>query len=695
MRGLASRILGRIPMTTTIAAMVVTAVVLSVGAVVIAVYVNLSANSDAVARSSQQSNIRTAATVLGGMGGIQVEWTEEGDVASIGTWVMPRFYNDDITDSIGRISGETAAIFAWNAETDSFEQVTTSMVDSDGNRIVQDPIPANGEIHTQILENGALFTETDVNGEHYYSVYQPITYLSGTDVLGLLYVGVSQDAITAVVTDTMNLLMIVAGIALAVMCVVSIFASRLIARPIPILSGVMGRIAQNEFDVEVPYTDRKNEVGDMARAVEVFRENGQKVAAMTEAEAARIIADEQARRAMMGDLQVAFGNVVDAAIAGDFSQRVEASFADAELNGLAGSVNDLVSTVDRGLRETAGVLGALANTDLTTRVMGEYQGAFAQLKSDTNAVAEKLSDIVLELRGTSRTLKTATGEILSGANDLSERTTRQAATIEETSAAMEQLAATVMDNARRAQDASQTAASVTKSAEEGGEVMDAATSAMERITTSSAKVSDIIKMIDDIAFQTNLLALNASVEAARAGDAGKGFAVVAVEVRRLAQSAASASSEVKALIEQSANEVDGGSRLVAQAAEKLVAMLEAARTNTSQMQQIANDSREQASSIEEVNAAVRQMDEMTQHNAALVEETNAAIAQTEEQATALDRIVDIFKIDRTTAIAQSSSGREGGSGSGDARALQSKVKQAAGAYLSHGNAAVDHEWSEF
>ncbi|MEQ9054824.1 MAG: methyl-accepting chemotaxis protein, partial [Roseovarius confluentis] len=135
-------------------------------------------------------------------------------------------------------------------------------------------------------------------------------------------------------------------------------------------------------------------------------------------------------RAMMGDLQTAFGNVVDAAIAGDFSQRVEASFADAELNGLAGSVNDLVSTVDRGLRETAGVLGALANTDLTTRVMGEYQGAFAQLKNDTNAVAEKLSDIVLELRGTSRTLKTATGEILSGANDLSERTTRQAATIE-------------------------------------------------------------------------------------------------------------------------------------------------------------------------------------------------------------------------------------------------------------------------
>lgn len=691
MQGTISRMLGRIPMTTTIAAMVVGAVMLSVGAVVLAVYVNLTANTAQVARDTQQSNIRTAATVLGGMGGIQVEWSEDGNVQAIGTWVMPRFYNHDVADSVARVTGETAAIFAWDADTQQFSQVTTSMVGADGERIIQDPIAADSEILTQIHENGAFYTQNTVNGELYYAVYQPITYLSGEDILGLLYVGVGQDAITAVVTETMNLLLIVSAVAVVIMCLLAIVVSRLIARPIPVLSGVMDQIAQNQFDVQVPYTDRRNEIGDMARAVEVFRENGQKVAAMTEAEAARIVADEQARRAMMTELQTAFGNVVDAAIEGDFSKRVGANFADAELNTLANSVNDLVATVDRGLRETGSVLGALANTDLTMRVMGDYQGAFAQLKNDTNAVAEKLSDIVIELRGTSGTLKTATGEILSGANDLSERTTRQAATIEETSAAMEQLAATVMENAKRAQEASQTAVTVTRSAEEGGQVMDQATAAMGRITTSSAKVSDIIKMIDDIAFQTNLLALNASVEAARAGEAGKGFAVVAVEVRRLAQSAAEASSEVKALIEQSVNEVDGGSKLVAQAAEKLAAMLEAARTNTRQMEEIARESREQASSIDEVNAAVRQMDEMTQHNAALVEETNAAIAQTEEQATALDRIVDIFRIEAGAAANRATAKPA----ANDARVLQGKVKHAAGTYLTQGSAAIDQDWSEF
>ena len=469
-----------------------------------------------------------------------------------------------------------------------------------------------------------------------------------------------------------------------------------IAGPVKRMTGVMRKIAEGDYSVDVPYASRRDEIGDMANAVEVFRENGLKVAQMTEAEAARIIEDQQRRSEMMAELRRAFGDVVDAAVAGDFTRRVDTEFPDAELNAIAQSINNLVNTVDRGLGETGDVLAALADTRLGKRVEGDYEGAFARLKTDTNAVAEKLTDIVGRLQDTSRSLKLATGEILSGANDLSERTTKQAGTIEETSAAMEQLATTVAQNAKRAVDASGVAATVTRTAEEGGQVMGAANDAMERITLSSGKISNIIGLIDDIAFQTNLLALNASVEAARAGEAGKGFAVVAVEVRRLAQSAAEASSEVKVLIEQSGTEVAGGSKLVADAAQKLAAMLEAARASSELMDGIARDSRDQAAAIDEVTTAVRQMDEMTQHNAALVEEINASIEQTESQASELDRIVDVFAIEdgqRTAPRAETPA--DVPAKPGTVRSLQKRVSQAARTYLSRGNTAVDPEWAEF
>ena len=411
----------------------------------------------------------------------------------------------------------------------------------------------------------------------------------------------------------------------------------------------MQELAGGNLDIEAFGATRRDEIGAMGRAVEVFRASGLKVRQMTATEAARIIADAEARAAMMAELQAAFGQVVDAAIDGDFSKRVDVEFPDPELSAVAHGINTLVSTVDRGLGDTGIVLAALARTDLTERMRGDYQGAFAKLQADTNAVAETLSEVVTKLRATSGSVKSATGEILAGANDLSERTTKQAAAIEETSAAMEQLASTVRDNAGRTDAASGKAQSVARTAEETGGVMRRANEAMDRITSSSAKISNIIGLIDDVAFQTNLLALNASVEAARAGDAGKGFAVVAIEVRRLAQSAASASSEVKALIEQSAIEVSGGSRLVADATDKLLSMLAGVKESASLLEGIAAASQEQSSAIGQITAAVRQMDEMTQHNAALVEETNAAIEQTESQAVELDRIVSVFVVDRQFA----------------------------------------------
>jgi methyl-accepting chemotaxis protein len=495
----------------------------------------------------------------------------------------------------------------------------------------------------------------------------------------------------AAVDDMRNLTLMIGGALLGIAAILGLLFARSISRPITRLTRTMDALASGQLDVEVQGAERGDEIGAMARSVEVFRANAMRVSEMTEAEAARIIANQAERAQMMQQLQRAFGRVVSAATSGDFSQRVGAEFPDDELNALAHAVNDLVETVDRGIGETGKVLSALAQTDLTLRMEGDYEGAFARLQDDTNAVADKLTEIVGQLRATSGTLKTATGEILSGANDLSERTTRQASAIEETSAAMDQLASTVLVNANRASEASDVASSVTHTAEQGGQVMGKATEAMERITQSSSKISNIIGLIDDIAFQTNLLALNASVEAARAGEAGKGFAVVAVEVRRLAQSAAQASSDVKKLVEQSASEVKGGSRLVADAANHLENILTAARSSSALMNGIAVQSREQAASIEEVTSAVRTMDEMTQHNAALVEQMNASIERTESQASALDRIVDIFAIGRIQQVKPDVShlAHEG------VRGLQAGLSRQARSYLRPSNAALDKEWQEF
>ena len=384
----------------------------------------------------------------------------------------------------------------------------------------------------------------------------------------------------------------IGGALLAIVALLGWLFARSVTRPITHLTAGMNALAAGDLDVDVAGADKTDELGEMARAVEVFRANARQVAEMSEGERAASEQRRQDRAEMMQKLQRAFGEVVDAAVSGDFSKRVRTEFPDAELNSLARSVNNLVETVDRGLSETGEVLSALARTDLTQRVTGEYEGAFGRLRDDTNGVCDTLSQIVGSLRATSGQLKTATGEMLSGANDLSERTTKQSATIEETSAAMEQLGSTVGDNARRAEAASAKARAVSATATEGGLVMNKATEAMERITASSAKISNII-----------------------------------------------------GLIEQSGAEVTSGSRLVAEAAQKLVAMLEAAKESSNLIEGIATASRDQAAAIADVGSAVRILDEMTQHNAALVEQTNAAIEQTEAQANELDRIVEVFALD--------------------------------------------------
>ena len=422
--------------------------------------------------------------------------------------------------------------------------------------------------------------------------------------------------------------------------------SRLVLAPLATITEGMREIAEGHLDMPLELSTRPDEIGAMASAVEVFRENGRQVAQLALAEERRTAAAAQARAAMMRELTDAFGVVVEAAGSGEFDQRVRCDFEDAELNRLATSVNGLVATIDRGLAETGDVLAALARTDLTRRIEGEYQGAFAKLKDDTNKVAERFASVVRQLRDTSGQLKEDTATLLTSAGTLAQQAANQSAAVQDTAVEVNQLTLAVKDNADSAEIARRQAIAASQLAQKGGVVMDAATAAMQRTNDAAERVLTVVRVIDDIAGQTALVALNATIEAARAGgDVGRGFSVVAAEVKRLAHHAAEASAEVKKLIGRSVAEVEGSSACLTEAAGALNAMMQAIGHNSEVLEEIAGASHRQAQSLETINGSVRQMDEVAADSALLAQQFSSASLQAKARAAELDGIVDRFTLD--------------------------------------------------
>jgi len=294
-------------------------------------------------------------------------------------------------------------------------------------------------------------------------------------------------------------------------------------------------------------------------------------------------------------------------------------------------------------------LSALMNGDLDCRIQERFEGDLDRLRETFNATVEGLEEMVSQIRANAASLHTATNEILAGSNDLSHRTSNQRAMIEETSALVRKIGDIVGENGSLVAEAASNGQMVNTTARDTGVALAKVSQSMEKIAESSNRISNIVGVIDDIAFQTNLLALNASVEAARAGEAGKGFAVVAVEVRRLAQSAGGASKDIKALIDQSASFVAEGAHVVGRTTSLLEEMITTAGRNGELLSGISQHSATQSLAIARVQEAFGSLEETTQHNASLVDQTNAAIEQTEARANELDTLVGRFHITRATA----------------------------------------------
>ncbi|CUI54597.1 Serine chemoreceptor protein [Achromobacter xylosoxidans] len=291
----------------------------------------------------------------------------------------------------------------------------------------------------------------------------------------------------------------------------------------------------------------------------------------------------------------------------------------------------------------------MARGDLGQPIHAVTRDETGRLLRALHDMQDKLAGAVRTIRAGSETISSAAGQIAAGNTDLSSRTEEQAASLEETAASMEELASTVKQNADNARQANQLAASASEVAQRGGAVVSAVVSTMGDISASSRKISEIVSVIDGIAFQTNILALNAAVEAARAGEQGKGFAVVAGEVRSLAQRSAQAAREVKTLIEASVSKVAEGAGQAENAGTTMQEVVASVKRVTDIMGEIAAASQEQASGIEQVNRAVSQMDEVTQQNAALVEEAAAAAGSMQDQAHALVRAVGVFRLSEDAA----------------------------------------------
>ncbi|THF50968.1 methyl-accepting chemotaxis protein [Allorhizobium terrae] len=468
-----------------------------------------------------------------------------------------------------------------------------------------------------------------------------------------------KDAIEAAYAARRNILL-GSGALVVIIALSLLMLNKSMILPLTRITASMRALATGNTAIDIPGVGRRDEVGNMADAVEVFRKNA---IANTELEQQAATSRQQTEKTEAAN-----------------RERAERE---------ATNLRFATETLGDGLKR-------LAQGDVSFQINETFAPEYEELRRDFNTSLSQLGSAIGSVLSTVEGMENGTREIAEGANDLSKRTEQQAAALEETAAALDQITVNVSNSSKRTEEARAVAITANQNAVKSSEVVHQAEDAMRRIEESSQQISNIIGVIDEIAFQTNLLALNAGVEAARAGEAGKGFAVVAQEVRELAQRSASAAKEIKGLIQNSSTEVDNGVRLVRDTGVALKSIGDHVVQINQLMEAIATSAKEQSTGLAEVNSAVNQMDQTTQQNAAMVEQSTAAASALASEANHLKELVGQFKISGSNGasarpVVATAAQRPVQS---PARALASKVGRAFG--LGGSSAVAEKQvWSEF
>ncbi|MCQ1851014.1 methyl-accepting chemotaxis protein [Neorhizobium galegae] len=499
-----------------------------------------------------------------------------------------------------------------------------------------------------------------------------------TDIAGFLDTFSNEIVKTSgALTDQTDSTILTALSTLVVVFAFGIIAALLIAAkgittPVARLRERMTSLAAGNTEAPVEGQDRRDELGQMAAAVSVFRDNAiERLRLEREADSNRSLSERE---------------------------RIEREAQKAK------EAADTQFAVD----QLAAALGHLADGDVVYRIETPFVAHLDALRSNFNGSVANLQDALQAVGQNARGIDAGANEIRSAADDLSKRTEQQAASVEETAAALEEITTTVKDSSKRAEEVGGLVAKAREGAEKSGAIVRNAVTAMQEIERSSAEITNIIGVIDEIAFQTNLLALNAGVEAARAGEAGKGFAVVAQEVRELAQRSAKAAKEIKELITKSGEHVRSGVSLVGETGKALGVIVVEVQEINRHVSAIVDSSREQSLGLQEINTAINTMDQSTQQNAAMVEQSTAASHSLAKEAAALNQLLSRFDVGRSEGRTVSAAGRTPASKTSPvhaaadrstpapspARALGRKVASAFGGGAASAAVAQD-SWEEF